>query len=61
VAGSAAAGLLRDALPAAVWLTNLGQRWLAGEGRAGQVFQRGAGGLPAAFLPPRSLEGVRQC
>ncbi len=55
------AGLLRDALPAGVWLRNLGQYWLPGEGRAGQVFQLRATGLPAGFLPPRSLEGVRQC
>ena len=55
------AWLLRDALPAGVWLTNLGQYWLPGEGRAGQVFQLRAAGLPAGFLPPRSLEGVRQC
>jgi hypothetical protein len=54
-------GLLRDALKADVWLTIMGQHCLAGVGRAGQVFQLGAGGLPAGFLPPRSLEGVRQC
>jgi hypothetical protein len=35
--------------------------WLIRVGQVGQVFQLGAGGLPAGFLPPRSLEGVRQC
>ena len=52
---AAAAGLLRDALPADVWLKDLGLHRLKDMGRPGRIFQLQAEGLPAAFPPLRSL------
>ena len=53
---AAAAGLLRDSLPAGVWLEDLGLHRLADGGRAERIFQLQAEGLPAGFPPLRSRE-----
>ena len=53
---AATAGLLTDALPVGVGLTDLGWHLVAGGGRPQQIFQLQAEGLPAGFPPPRSLE-----
>jgi predicted ATPase/DNA-binding CsgD family transcriptional regulator/class 3 adenylate cyclase len=45
---AAAAGLLRDGLPEGAWLTELGWHRLADRGRAEQLFQLQAEGLPTA-------------
>ena len=55
VVSAAAAGLLRGLPPAGVGLTDLGWHRLKDGGRAEQIFQLQAEGLPAAFPPPRSL------
>jgi predicted ATPase/class 3 adenylate cyclase/DNA-binding CsgD family transcriptional regulator len=52
---AAAAGLLRDSLPAGVWLKDLGLHRLKDVDRPEQIFQLQAEGLPAAFPPLRSL------
>ena len=59
VVSAAAAGLLRDALPAGVWLKDLGLHRLKDGGRPEQVFQLQAEGLPAAFPPLRSLDNPK--
>ncbi len=56
---AAAARLLRDGPPAGVWLTDLGLHRLKDGGRAEQVFQLQAEGLPAAFPPLRSLDNPK--
>jgi predicted ATPase/class 3 adenylate cyclase/DNA-binding CsgD family transcriptional regulator len=56
---AAAAGLLRDPLPAGVGLKDLGLHRLADVGRAEQVFQLQADGLPVSFPPLRSLDDLR--
>jgi class 3 adenylate cyclase len=61
VVSGAAAGLLAGWLPTGVGLTDLGRHWLAGGGRAGQVFQLRAEGLSTGFLSLWLLEGARQC
>jgi predicted ATPase/class 3 adenylate cyclase/DNA-binding CsgD family transcriptional regulator len=53
---AAAAGLLRDALPAGVRLTDLGWHRLTDGGRPEQIFQLQAEGLPAGFPALRSLD-----
>ncbi len=59
VVSAAAAGLLRDALPAGVWLKDLGLHRLRDGGRPEQVFQLQAEGLPAAFPALRSLDNPK--
>ena len=59
VVSAAAAGLLRDALPAGVWLKDLGLHRLKDGGRPEQIFQLQAEGLPAAFPPLRSLDNPK--
>jgi predicted ATPase/class 3 adenylate cyclase/DNA-binding CsgD family transcriptional regulator len=59
VVSATAAGLLRDGLPAGVRLTDLGLHRLKDGGRAEQVFQLEAEGLPAAFPPLRSLDNPK--
>jgi len=59
VVSAAAAGLLRDALPAGVWLKDLGLHRLRDGGRPEQVFQLQAEGLPTAFPPLRSLDNPK--
>ena len=58
---SAAVGLLAGSLPAGVWLKDLGLHRRTDRNRAGRIFPLQSGGLAAAFAPPRSLEGARQC
>jgi predicted ATPase/class 3 adenylate cyclase/DNA-binding CsgD family transcriptional regulator len=56
VVSSSSAGLLADSLPAGVGLKDLGLHRLKDVGRAVQIFQLQAEGLPAAFPPLRSLD-----
>ncbi|MGO9164331.1 MAG: LuxR C-terminal-related transcriptional regulator [Streptosporangiaceae bacterium] len=59
VVSAAAAGLLRDSLPAGVWLKDLGPHRLKDGCQAEQIFQLQAEGLPAAFPPLRSLDNPK--
>ena len=59
VVSAAAAGLLADSLPAGVGLRDLGLHRLKDLGRAEQIFQLQAEGLPAAFPPLRSLDNPK--
>jgi predicted ATPase/class 3 adenylate cyclase/DNA-binding CsgD family transcriptional regulator len=59
VVSAASAGLLADALPAGVWLKDLGLHRLRDEGQPERIFQLQAEGLPVAFPPLRSLADPR--
>ena len=61
VVSAAAAGLLRDSLPAGVGLEDLGLHRLKDLERAERVFQLLAEGLPTAFPPLRSLDNPTLC
>ena len=52
----APAGLLCDALPEGAWLEDLGLNRLTDGGRAEQIFQLQAEGLPTGFPPLRLLD-----
>jgi predicted ATPase/class 3 adenylate cyclase len=56
---AAAAGLLPDSLPPGAWLKDLGLHRLKDLGRAEQIFQLQADGLPGDFPPLRSLDNPR--
>jgi len=58
VVSVAAASLLRDSLPAGIWLKGLGRRRRKDGDRAEQIFQLQAEGLPVAFPPRRWLDGL---
>ena len=59
VVSAAAAGLLADALPAGMWLKDLGLHRLTNDGQPERIFQLQAEGLPVAFPPLRSLADPR--
>jgi predicted ATPase/class 3 adenylate cyclase len=59
VLSATTAALLRDSLPAGVFLRDLGLHRLKDLGRPGQIFQLEADGLPAAFPPLRSLDNPK--
>jgi hypothetical protein len=59
VVSVAAAALLRDSLPAGIWLKGLGRSRLKDGDRAEQIFQLQAKGLPLAFPPRRWQDGLK--
>src|SRR5215472_4686699 len=59
VVSAVAAGLLAGSLPAGVGLKDLGLHRLRDMGRAEQIFQLQAEGLPATFPPLRSVDNPK--